>query len=176
MTFRQATKAFKETEFWQSEVRKVATWTDKRLWWNDFAQWLFDSGQITEKQLYSWGQPDCVTMPSERIKRPARFKIKTIDLSVKEWFDKVNGNSYFGAIMTLNYQMPDERTISLPFQYGYGEHSKQMAAAKLKELGYKFKGTWPVFHSAWMKENKIIFRYTKKENCLKKDVINWGKE
>ena len=31
----------------------------------------------------------------------------------KEWFDKVNGNSYFSSDVTLNYGMNNQKTIKL---------------------------------------------------------------
>ena len=40
--------------------------------------------------------------------------IKTIDIQAKEWFDKVNGNSYFSAIATINYGLQDQKTINVP--------------------------------------------------------------
>ena len=48
------------------------------------------------------------------------MKTKTIDIQAKEWFDKVNGNSYFAGTITLNYGTETEETFLLPFQYGYG--------------------------------------------------------
>jgi len=42
--------------------------------------------------------------------------IKTLDIQAKEWFDKVNGNSYFSAQVTINFGMPDEKTLYAPLQ------------------------------------------------------------
>ena len=39
-----------------------------------------------------------------------------ITIQTKEWFDKVNGNTYFSAEVFLGM----DRIMSLPFQYGYG--------------------------------------------------------
>jgi hypothetical protein len=61
------------------------------------------------------------------------MKIKTIDIQAKEWFDKVNGNSYFSAITTINYGMEDAVQIKLPFQYGYGDHYQDMAFDALEK-------------------------------------------
>ena len=36
------------------------------------------------------------------------MKVKTIDVQVKEWFDKVNGNSYFAGIITINFGMKND--------------------------------------------------------------------
>lgn len=59
------------------------------------------------------------------------MKIKTIDVNAKEWFDKVNGNSYFSAIITLNYGMKSDATIKLRFQYGYGSSYLDMTVKEL---------------------------------------------
>ena len=48
------------------------------------------------------------------------MKTKTIDIEAKEWFDKINGNSYFCGTITLNYLMDNQETFLMPFQYGYG--------------------------------------------------------
>jgi len=45
--------------------------------------------------------------------------LKTIDINAKEWFDSENGNSYFSSKVTLNYGLHNEKSIKLPFQYGY---------------------------------------------------------
>jgi len=39
------------------------------------------------------------------------MKIKTIDVNVKEWFDKVNGNSYFAGTVSLNFGMKTQKII-----------------------------------------------------------------
>ena len=43
-------------------------------------------------------------------------QIKTIDIDCKEWFDRINGNSYFAGTVTVNFQMEDEQTFNIPFQ------------------------------------------------------------
>ena len=95
--------------------------------------------------------------------------LKTIDVNAFEWFDKVNGNSYFSAIMTLNYSLKDEEIIKLPFQYGYGSHYEEMA---LEEILYFFKLDKKLYSSLWRfcEENNIILRTNKTENCLKRDL------
>lgn len=39
------------------------------------------------------------------------MKIKTIDITAKEWFDRVNGNSYHSVRTVINYGMKDERVL-----------------------------------------------------------------
>lgn len=49
-----------------------------------------------------------------------KAKVKTIDVNCKEWFDRINGNSYFAGCVIVNYDMPTEKRYNIPFQYGYG--------------------------------------------------------
>lgn len=102
------------------------------------------------------------------------MKIKTIDIDTKEWFDKVNGNSYFSGMITLNYGMNDTKYIEMQFQYGYGEHYINVATMSLIELGYinpvKHKnGLYPPLWQ-YSRDNNIILRTSKKENCLKREL------
>ena len=57
--------------------------------------------------------------------------LKTIDIQAKEWFDKVNGNSYFSGIITLNFGFPDVETFIMSFQYGYGDQYIHEAKCQL---------------------------------------------
>jgi hypothetical protein len=100
--------------------------------------------------------------------------IKTIDVIAKEWFDKVNGNSYFSAVVTLNYGTEDATQIFLPFQYGYGDHYKQMAFEKLQHVGAiadaeKMEVLW-----SYCQRKGIILRASKHENCKKATVKEFG--
>lgn len=171
LTKKDAERYFKTQLFDPSD-----TWTDKRCKWNDFVESLRRDGEITDKQAYSWDQPDFVKPPGER--RPKKFKLKTIDITSKEWRDKVNGNSYFSAFIVLNYGLPDKVEIALPFQYGYGDHYLQIAQKELAELGYTKPEKYP--HGGleplcrYCKDRKIILRTNKIENCKKADVVAWG--
>ena len=96
------------------------------------------------------------------------MKIKTIDINAREWFDKINGNSYFSAEIVLNFGLKDVKTIKLPFQYGYGEQYEYASFEELKKvLNIKtdIKVLW-----RYCEENKIILRTNKQENCLKRDL------
>ncbi|KKK42276.1 hypothetical protein LCGC14_2168950 [marine sediment metagenome] len=97
------------------------------------------------------------------------MKIKTIDVNALEWFDKVNGNSYFSAEVVLNYMLSDEVILKLPFQYGYGDHYNDVAMdeiVKKLDINYDGRRLWK-----FCEENNIILRTSKKENCLKKELI-----
>lgn len=97
-------------------------------------------------------------------------QVKTIDINAKEWFDKVNGNSYFSALVTVNYGMENEQTIKLPFQYGYGEHYVDIAARFLSNAGL-IPVTYEVLWR-YCSENNIVLRKSKHENCLKRDLMH----
>jgi len=99
------------------------------------------------------------------------MKIKTVDVIAKEWFDKANGNSYFSAVITVNFGMKTEKRIDLPFQYGYGNHYEHMAFNELK----KQKIIRPVDderESFWRyyRDHEIIYRASINRNCLKREL------
>ena len=102
--------------------------------------------------------------------------MKTIDIQAKEWFDRVNGNSYFSATVTVNYKLDDERTIYLPFQYGYGSHYVDQAARALDEAGllpgliHHDNGSTEGI-SRYCDRRGIILRNSKQEGCRKKELI-----
>ena len=101
------------------------------------------------------------------IKAKLGFIPKTIDVNGKEWFDKTYGNSYFSAVVTMDYLLPSQRTILLPFQYGYGDSYTQAAA---EALGLKA----PLSYSA--REAGIMLRASIERGCLQRDVKAWGRE
>ena len=95
-------------------------------------------------------------------------QIKTIDVLGKEWFDKINGNSYFSATVTINYSLPSSKEYSIPIQYGYGNQyisaaKNRLMKANMPDIGNK--SLW-----SYCKDNNIILRTSKKENCLKRDL------
>lgn len=98
------------------------------------------------------------------------MKIKTIDINAKEWFDKVNGNSYFSGDITLNYGMKTEKNLSMPFQYGYENHYITQAHSELIKNGYITDIDSSLALSRYCRENGIILRYNKQENCKKRDL------
>ena len=63
------------------------------------------------------------------------MKTKTKDIQAKEWFDKVNGNSYFSGIITVDFGLETEKTFKMPFQYGYGSQYESVAKQILFEAG-----------------------------------------
>lgn len=103
------------------------------------------------------------------------MKIVTIDIIALEWFDKVNGNSYFSGTATTNFGMPDEREVKLPFQYGYGDHYKDMAMQALEDAGiitdreHYEHGGGERAHT-YCSRKGIILRSVKHENCKKREL------
>jgi len=98
-------------------------------------------------------------------------KIKTIDVNVKEWFDKANGNSYFAGVVTINFGMKSERLYDLDFQYGYGDHYKDMALALLKQVEEIPSTNAITTLWKYCRNNDIILRTFKQENCKKRELI-----
>lgn len=100
------------------------------------------------------------------------FILKTIDVQSREWWDKINGNTYFASRITLNFGMKDERTIVLPFQYGYGSQDEQETSAELIKIGLFPANARTITH--YCRENNIIYRHSKHSNFKKKEVQFWG--
>lgn len=106
--------------------------------------------------------------------------IKTIDVSANSWFDKVNGNSYFSAVVTINFKMEDQKQIYLGFQYGYGEQYVSETMAQLVARGFinverkegRNGGGLPSLWR-WCEENKVILRKTKFEGCKKRELMKY---
>tara|TARA_R110002012_G_scaffold52944_2_gene136040 strand:+ start:98 stop:427 length:330 start_codon:yes stop_codon:yes gene_type:complete len=97
------------------------------------------------------------------------MKIKTIDINAKEWFDKVNGNSYFAGTVTLNYGLKKEKTFLMPFQYGYGSHYETQAKNLLTEFN-QIGAEYMQSLYTYCKNNNIIYRNSIQENCLKREL------
>lgn len=97
------------------------------------------------------------------------MKTKTIDIQAKEWFDKVNGNSYFAGTITLNFGTETEETFLMPFQYGYGSQYEQEAKAILTQFNKistePFESLWTYCQRVGIELNRNIQR-----GCLKRDL------
>jgi hypothetical protein len=103
-------------------------------------------------------------------------KISTIDIKALSWFDKVNGNSYFAAIVTIDYGTPNEKEIKLPFQYGYGDQYEYEAGNALDESGIitleKYQNGSKQSLWRYCEENEIILRKNKRTGCKKSELKN----
>jgi len=98
--------------------------------------------------------------------------IKTIDINCKEWFDKVNGNSYFAGEVIVNSGKKNETTVLIPFQYGYGDLYQCVAFTTVKKELNTFKSIGTIRQAR--EKYKIKFNSSKRENCLKRELIEIG--
>jgi len=95
-------------------------------------------------------------------------QVNTIDINAKEWFDKVNGNSYFAGYVTINYGQPDAIKLNMPFQYGYGDSYQYAAMSLLKENGYT-----DARYMQDLREQNIIVRYNIQRGCKKRELMQF---
>lgn len=98
--------------------------------------------------------------------------MKTLDVHAKEWFDKLNGNSYFAATVIIDLGFDSEKVIKIPFTYGYGDSYLYAAFKELKSAGLIIDGEKYDFPLRYCNDNKIVFRYSKQGNCLKRELKN----
>jgi hypothetical protein len=102
-----------------------------------------------------------------------KTKVKTIDVNCLEWFDKVNGNSYFAGKVTVNYGMKSQKSYIIPFQYGYGSQYVHEAEMTLRRNNVikcdEYTALW-----RYCRENNIILRESLKENCKQRELKNIG--
>lgn len=93
--------------------------------------------------------------------------MKTLDILAFEWYDKVNGNSYFSAKITID----NDKVLFLPFQYGYGNAFEYEAKAVLTEHNFISPQHGQSLYT-YCKDNNILFTSNKIENCLKRELKN----
>jgi len=60
--------------------------------------------------------------------------VETVHIRAWQWFDKVNGNTYCSAKVTVNGQSKTPMTIQIPFQYGYGNYYRQKSLEILRDI------------------------------------------
>lgn len=103
------------------------------------------------------------------------MKTKQIDIQAKEWFDRVNGNSYFSANVTVNFGLPDQFEFYIPFEGGYDDHYVTIATQQLETRGYlpgfihhENGSTERLWH--YCERNGIKLYYSKQTNCKKRDL------
>jgi len=96
--------------------------------------------------------------------------MKTIDVNAKEWFDKVNGNSYFSMNITIDYGMKTERSFYVPIQYGYGDHYRHEAFREIQERKIIPKQNERLPYWQYYANKNIIARHYKQEKCPKREL------
>lgn len=99
-------------------------------------------------------------------------KLVSVDVRAFEWFDKVNGNSYFAGKILVNAGMENEVELDMPFQYGYGDQYRQAAIYVLFKNNFLLSDlcNGPCHFSEYCKKNGIKTTYRKTENCKKADL------
>ena len=100
--------------------------------------------------------------------------MKTIDLTVKTWRDKVNGNNYVSGRIVIDYAMETERTLVVPFQYGDYLQSEYEATKVLRNTGM-LEDNYSGHLSTYCHEHRIVYRFNHQENCLQRDVKAFGR-
>lgn len=91
--------------------------------------------------------------------------INKININCKEWFDKINGNSYFSGTITIN----DKEVFLIPFTYGYGSYYEQEAKAILTQFN-KISVDYSFSLWRYCSLNNIELISNLKENCLKREL------
>lgn len=84
-----------------------------------------------------------------------------IHIETKEWFDRVNGNTYFSA----QVQLGNDLIMSLPFQYGY--NGARQEVEKRLCAHFKVSGSWEL--REMLKKNGILISESK-SNSLKRNL------
>jgi hypothetical protein len=90
---------------------------------------------------------------------------RSVFIEAREWFDKVNGNSYFSARIWVD----GEIVSVLPMQYGYESHYKTVAHQELIALGY-FTET-QLISIVQLGKNEGVDIYTSKTNTNKSEMF-----
>ena len=93
-------------------------------------------------------------------------KTNKIIITAKEWFDKVNGNSYFAVKIEL-----ENETLFIPFSYGYDDsylYESINLLIKNKYLPTTVKDSRALHH--YCNDNKIVLHYGIQRNCLKRQL------
>lgn len=99
--------------------------------------------------------------------------MKTIDINAKEWFDKVNGNSYFAGRVTVDFGMETEVSYDMTFQYGYGDQYLWEAYKVLQKNGHiPADDKNP---QLWCHYNGVISRTHIDRKCLKRELMQYGR-
>ena len=74
----------------------------------------------------------------------------------KEWFDKINGNSYFSVQIE---DVEKDITYKLPFQYGYGTQGEYVCKDYLGLKGFN---------------SDLPIKFITIPNCKKREVEEFG--
>jgi hypothetical protein len=95
--------------------------------------------------------------------------IKAIEVNAKEWFDKINGNSYFAGNIYIEFDNYRVVELIMPFQYGYGSYYEQEAKATLTQFNY-ISTEYGETLKRYCEKNNIKYRTNFKADCTKKEL------
>lgn len=127
----------------------------------------YELGSPTDPELMAYNVGGFSARAVELVKSSISKKIsRSLFVEGREWFDKVNGNSYFSARIFVD----GGQVAILPFQYGYGDQFLYEAQKKLLELGYlpqegKNASLWSIA------ENLGFDFYSSKSETNKRDMF-----
>jgi len=76
--------------------------------------------------------------------------------TIKEWHDKINGNTYFSAQID---DIKKEKVFKIPFQYGYGSQGEYTCKEFLGLKGFN---------------SDLPIKFINIPNCKKRDVERFG--
>ncbi len=93
-----------------------------------------------------------------------------LNIQVNEWFDKVNGNSYWSARATVGQHI----VAVLPFQYGYESHGMYKTVETIYEAFTDRTDDCKTTRSR-LEEMGFVMEYDKIEDCTESSVRRWGK-
>jgi hypothetical protein len=96
------------------------------------------------------------------------MNINTIDINAKEWFDRINGNSYFAGSIVLNFGQDNQIEFIMPFEYGYGDYYIQKAMQIIYDAGL-IEAKYP----SELRDLGIILRTNMQRNCKKRELMQY---
>ena len=96
------------------------------------------------------------------------MNINTIDINAKEWFDRINGNSYFAGSIVLNFGQDSQIKFTMPFEYGYGDFYIQKAMQTLNDAGLI-----EAKYTSELRDLGIILRTNMQRNCKKRELMQY---
>ena len=95
--------------------------------------------------------------------------MRSVFVDGREWFDRVNGNSYFSARVFVD----GVEVARIPFQYGYGSAYEYAAAWALQDMGI-LPGI-PGEGALWrMCEEGGFALYRSLQRVTKRECVAWG--
>ena len=113
----------------------------------DWKRYEMGTPALDEEITYNIGGmlPEAVKRVQEALETSKAKIERSLFIEAREWYDKINGNSYFSARLWVD----GGQVAILPFQYGYGDQFIYEAQKKLLELGYlpqegKNRGLWSI--------------------------------